>query len=98
MSEQGEFELRKFVAPEFIFGIDARNLAGRYAKNFGARKVLVVTDPGVMAAGWTDDVLVTLRDTELDYALFSSVTSNPKAEEVMQGARLYEQEGCNAIV
>ena len=98
MGENGEFELRKFVAPEFIFGINARNLAGRYAKNFGARKVLVVTDPGVLAAGWTDEVLATLRDEGLEYALFSSVTSNPKAEEVMQGARLYQSEGCNAIV
>jgi alcohol dehydrogenase len=98
MSEHGEFELRKFVAPEFIFGINARNLAGRYAKNFGARKVLVVTDPGVLAAGWTDEVLATLRDEGLEYALFSSVTSNPKAEEVMQGAGLYQREGCNAIV
>ncbi len=33
-------ELRKFVAPELVFGLDARLLAGRYAKNFGAQKVL----------------------------------------------------------
>jgi len=33
MSEQGEFELRKFVAPEFIFGINARKLAGRYRRH-----------------------------------------------------------------
>ena len=37
-------ELRKFVAPEFIFGLGARKLVGRYAKNCGARKVLLVTD------------------------------------------------------
>ncbi|MBI4927109.1 MAG: alcohol dehydrogenase, partial [Anaerolineae bacterium] len=47
-------ELRKFVSPEFVFGVGARFLAGRYAANFGARKVLVVTDPGVMAAGWVE--------------------------------------------
>ena len=96
--ELTEFELRKFVAPEFIFGIDARKLAGRYAKNFGARKVLVVTDPGVTAAGWTDDILVTLREAGLDYSVFSGVSSNPKAEEVMAGAELYQRENCNAIV
>ena len=33
-------ELRKFVAPEIVFGLDARLLAGRYVKNFGAQKVL----------------------------------------------------------
>lgn len=96
--EPTEFELRKFVAPEFIFGIDARKLAGRYAKNFGARKVLVVSDPGVMAAGWTDDVIAALQEAGLEHALFSAVSSNPKAEEVMAGAEIYRREGCNATV
>jgi alcohol dehydrogenase class IV len=93
-----EFALRKFVAPEFVFGLDARKLAGRYAKNYGARKVLLVTDPGVMAAGWTGDVLDCLKEAGLDHAVYSSVTSNPKADEVMYGVEIYQREGCNAIV
>ncbi|MGB9081072.1 MAG: alcohol dehydrogenase-like regulatory protein ErcA [Desulfuromonadaceae bacterium] len=95
---EGEFTLRKFVAPEFVFGIDARKLAGRYAKNYGARKVLLVTDPGIMAAGWTDEVLAYLTEAGLEHAIYSSVTSNPKADEVMVGAEVYQREGCNAIV
>ena len=98
MIEPTEFELRKFVAPEFIFGIDARKLTGRYARNLGARKVMVVTDPGVIAAGWTQEVIATLENVNLDYTVFSAVSSNPKAEEVMAGAELYRSEGCNAIV
>ena len=43
-------ELRKFVAPEFVFGNGARLLVGRYAANLGARRVLVVTGPTVIAA------------------------------------------------
>jgi len=96
--ESNEFPLRKFVAPEFIFGMDARSLAGRYAKNFGARKVLVVTDPGVMAAGWSGQVIDSLRQSDVQYALFDGVTSNPKATEVAAGADFYRREGCNAIV
>ena len=68
--EPTDFQLRKFVAPEFIFGVDARKLAGQYARNFGARKVLVVTDPGVMAAGWTDDIFTTLKSADLAYTVF----------------------------
>ena len=41
-------ELRKFVAPEFVIGTDARLLAGRYAKNFGAQHVLIVTGPNII--------------------------------------------------
>lgn len=93
-----KIELRKFVAPEFIFGGQARLLAGRYAKNLGARKVLVVTDPGVIDAGWTAQVLSSLEEEGLPYSVFSSVSSNPRAEEVMLGAQFYRSEDCNIII
>ena len=96
--ESGDLELRKFVAPEFVFGADARLLAGRYALNVGARKVLVVSDPGVVAAGWTDDVLRSLDKEILRYSLFTSLTSNPKTEEVEAGARQFRSEGCDSII
>ena len=38
-------QLRKFVSPEIIFGAGSRHSVGNYAKTFGARKVLVVSDP-----------------------------------------------------
>src|SRR5512139_617336 len=65
METQNELDLRKFVIPEFVFGVDARHLAGRYARNFGARKVFVVSDPGVIQAGWTDQVTRSLDAQDL---------------------------------
>jgi alcohol dehydrogenase len=94
----GEFELRKFVAPEYVFGVGARLLVGRYARNLGARKVLVVSDPGVVAAGWTGDVIGSLEAEGLPFALFTDVSPNPRAEQVMAGAEFYQAEKCNAIV
>ncbi len=91
-------ELRKFVAPEYIFGVGARRLAGRYAKNLGARKVLVVSDPGVVAAGWTGDVTEALEEAGIAYALFTGVSPNPRVEQIMAGAELYAAEKCNALV
>ncbi len=90
--------LTKFVAPEFVFGTGARKLAGQYARNFGARKVLLVTDPGVIASGWAKDIASSLEEEGLPYTIFSAVTPNPKSEEVMAGAEVYESEGCNLIV
>jgi len=96
--EKNEFTLRKFVAPEFVFGVGARHLAGPYAKNLGGRKILVVSDPGVVAAGWTRDVTVSLEAAGVPFALFTGVTSNPKADEVMAGVAVYREEECNALV
>ena len=93
-----QFELRKFVAPEFVIGSDARFLAGRYAKNFGAQNVLVVTGPHVIQAGWVKDVTASLEEEGIAFTVFSGVTPNPRDTEVMAGAGVYEETGCDAIV
>jgi len=91
-------ELRKFVAPEFIFGVGAMQLVGRYAVNFGAKKVLIVSDQGVIAAGWAEKVLNLLHEEGIETAVFSSVSANPRDSEVMAGADFYHQEHCDVIV
>jgi alcohol dehydrogenase class IV len=97
MEAEAARELRKFVAPEFVFGGGARRLVGRYARNLEARKVLVVTDPGLIEAGWAGEVTDSLEAEGLPYTVFSGLTPNPRAEEVMEGAELYAAEGCNMI-
>ena len=89
MDNSESLALRKFVAPEFVFGGGARELVGRYAKNLGADKVLVVTDPGVIAAGWTRQATSCLESEGIAFVVFSDVTPNPRAEQVMAGAALY---------
>lgn len=98
MGQWSVFELRKFVTPEVIFGVDARKLAGRCCNNLGARHVLIVTDPGVIAAGWLADVAASLEEASVAYSVYSGVTANPRAEEVMVGAELYRSKGCDVIV
>jgi alcohol dehydrogenase class IV len=90
--------LRKFVAPEFVFGIGALDMAGQYAVNFGAEKVLIVTDPGVMATGLCDRVKGSLSQSGASSVVFSDVTPNPKSLEVMRGADFYQTEGCDLII
>lgn len=91
-------ELRKFVAPEFIFGSGARLLVGRYAKNFGARKVLIVTDPEILTMGLVDPVLDALKAEGIDYEIYSNIKPNPTAHQVMEGAEFYLNNNCNFIV
>lgn len=92
------YEMRKFVAPEFIFGVGSRRRVGHYARNMMARRVLVVSDFGVMAAGWLKDVLSDLADAEVEAVVFKNVTPNPRSHEVMAGAELYAREHCDVIV
>ena len=97
MSQQLSLQ-RKFVSPEIVFGAGCRHSAGNYAKNFGARKVLLVSDPGVVAAGWVADIQASLDGQGIDHHLFTQVSANPRTEEVMLGAEVYRSQACDAIV
>ena len=92
------YELRKFVAPELIFGEGAHRLIGRYAANFRAKKVLIVTDAGVRSHGWTGRVERELCIQKIPYAIFDGLTPNPKDDEVQAGFDFYRSEGCDVIV
>lgn len=89
---------RKFVSPEIVFGAGCRHSVGNYASNFGARKVLLVSDPGVQAVGWVADVQASLLRQGIAHCLYTQVSPNPRSEEVMLGAELYLSQGCNVIV
>jgi len=91
-------ELRKFVAPEFISGLEARRLAGRYARRLGAQRVLLVSDPGVDAAGWTGEVEAVLEEEGLRVQRFLDITPNPRDFQVMAGAEAFLAGHCDVIV
>jgi alcohol dehydrogenase class IV len=91
-------ELRKFVAPEFVFGNGSLRLAGQYADNLGMNRVLLVSDPGVERHGWTARVRDALLAEGFSCVPFTSVSQNPRDHEVMAGAEAYLAEACDGIV
>ena len=91
-------ELRKFVAPELVFGMDARLMAGRYAANLGVKRALLVTDANVIAAGWALDVEQSLAEAGIQFRRYTGVSPNPRDSEVMSGAAFYLEHGCDALV
>lgn len=88
----------KFVMPEVIFGSGSIAQAGECCERLGARHVLVVTDRGVMDAGWTEPVLKSCRAAGLAAVLFDQVSVNPTDEEAAACASTYKEHGCDAII
>jgi len=91
-------ELRKFVAPEILYGDGARFMAGPYAQRIGITRVLAVTDPGVIAAGWVEPLIESLLEYDTEAVLFHDVRPNPIADQVMRGAEAYLKHGCDGII
>ncbi len=91
-------QLRKFVSPEIIFGAGCRHSVANYVKTFGARKVLLVSDPGVLAAGWVADIQASLEGQGIDYCLYTDVSPNPRVDEVMLGKWFPPERSITAVL
>jgi len=98
MQNKPKNELRKFVAPDFLFGPGARHKAGEYALTLGVSRALVVSDAGVIAAGWTAEVESSLRGAGISPVLFAKITPNPKDHEVAAGTEVFLDSRCDGIV
>ncbi|BDG49129.1 iron-containing alcohol dehydrogenase [Parageobacillus sp. KH3-4] len=90
--------IHKFVMPEVIFGNGAIEHAGESCLRLGATNVFIVSDPGVIEAGWLDAVIKSCKQANLRYTVFSDVTINPKDVEVEKGCKAYIENECDAII
>lgn len=91
-------ELRKFVAPEIITGVDARLMVGRYIIHFAARKPMIVTDQYLRTLPWFIDIMKEIERYDTECIIYDNVTSNPKVEEVMEGAEQFLLQKCDLII
>ena len=91
-------EISKFVAPEIIFGLGASAQAGECALRLGARKVFIVSDKNVLAAGWVERVLAYIKQVGLEYRIWFNITCNPKDYEIADGVKEYQAAECDAII
>lgn len=90
--------LRKFTCPEILFGIGALNNVINYIRNFNASNVFLVSDEGVIKAGWTEQIQNILEKDKINFFLYSNITENPKSNEVEKGAVEYLKNQCDIIL
>ena len=94
-----EFELLlKFEIPEIIFGRGSLNQLGHCSRRIGGDRVLLVTDPGIIASGWVDEAIGYLKQEGLDCVVYDNVVTNPRSFQVEQGAQEYSRNACDVIV
>ncbi len=74
--------LLKFEVPEIIYGLGALSKIGQCAKRLGGERVLLVTDPGIIEAGWLDETIKHLEQDDLKHVVYDNVVTNPRDFQV----------------
>ena len=90
--------ISKFMAPEIIFGKGSLNQVGECCSRLGSSRVFLVADRGIIQHGWVDKALPFLEEAGLDYQIWSDFSANPRDYEVEEGAHLYAETGCDAVL
>ncbi|CAB1076624.1 Alcohol dehydrogenase (EC [Olavius algarvensis Delta 1 endosymbiont] len=92
-----EDSLLKFEIPEVIYGVGSLCQMGKCCRRMGGERIFLVTDPGLIAAGWADESVKYLAEEDLQYVVYDNVVTNPRDYQVEQGAELYRRKKCDVI-
>lgn len=90
--------ISKFAIPEIIFGRGSIVHLASCAKRLGGRRVMLVSDQGLVSAGWVDRIMDILRDNGLEWIYYDAVNSNPRDYQIHDGAAIYGRERADVII
>ncbi len=67
-------------------------------KSCGIDRVLLVTDAAITSLGLTQPLLKALEENGIFCAVYDGTVANPTTENVEQARRVYEENGCRALI
>ncbi len=87
-----------FSPNKVIMGFGSAAMAAAEVRYLRGKKVLLVTDPGVIKAGLTQPIVESLQAENIPYVLYGEVEPEPPSKIIDNGAAIFKSEGCDLIV
>src|SRR5215475_8389043 len=81
-----------------VFGVNVIDRAGALASEIGAKKILLVTDPGIVAAGHAARVRGILESAGLKVIFYDKARENPTTECVNSCLAIAKAAGIDTII
>lgn len=81
-----------------VFGVNSVERVGELARELGAKKVLLVTDPGIVAAGHAGRVHRNLEAARLQVVVFDKARENPTTKCVDDCLAVAKSAGIDTII
>ncbi|ARR44278.1 alcohol dehydrogenase [Vibrio campbellii] len=87
-----------FPKPTLFSGPDCLHELTEAIVDLGFKKLLLVTDEGLVKIGMAEQVAESARTRGLDVALYAEVKPDPTYDQVERGLNVYLESGCDAIL
>lgn len=86
------------TTPRILMGLGCADQIGREVKALKGKKVLIVTDPGIVQAGILNEILPSLKKAGITPTLFDRVEPDPRMEIVDQALARLKEEKCDSVI
>ena len=67
-------------------------------KQHKIKKILIVTDPGIVACGLITKITSVLAKEKISYSVYDQTSANPTVRNVEEALALYQKEHCQALL
>lgn len=84
--------------PETLEGPGAIRRLPQFIKSKGIKKVLVVTDKGLMGIGLLSSLFEELEKAGVEYVVYDGTQPNPSIENIEDARALYVDNGCEGVI
>ena len=86
------------IPPVLITGSGASAQAGEEIGKLKVKKTLIVTDQVLVKLGALDGVKQTLQQSQVSFAVFDAVFTEPTADFVREGLKVYRENRCDFLL
>ena len=86
------------IPTRIMFGRGVAMKVAEPLQQLGAKRVLVVTDPGVVKVGLVEPILERLRDAGIAYEIYDGVVPDPTVQDVDRAFRRAQEMKADALV
>jgi alcohol dehydrogenase class IV len=99
MNNNHQSKTQVFYSPtKIIVGLNSASQVAQEVKQFGGSRVLIVTDPGVVAADLIAPIVSSLNTGDIADVVYKGVEPEPPSRVIDQGAEIFEAEGCDLVL
>ena len=84
--------------PEMLEGPGAIRRLPAFIKSKGLKKVLIVTDKGLMGLGILNSLFEEMEKAGVDYVVYDGTQPNPSIENIEDARKLYVDNGCEGVI